>query len=225
VNARESGRPQAGTRRAVRVPVPPLHSRVGFALATVLLGCGGPGTSGEPEPSVDTGVARPELERVNVSSALTGIGTGTRGADGRETVIACATCHELRDGPHALPASAAELGPPHDGLRFEHGDLPCASCHHPERYDQVRLADGTALPLTEAMRLCSQCHGPQARDFARGAHGGMRGYWDLSRGPRERNGCVDCHDAHAPAFPVFTPAPPPRDRFLPVPDRAHGGQP
>ena len=60
---------------------------------------------------------------------------------------------------------------------------------------------------------CAQCHGPQYRDYRHGAHGGMRGHWDLSRGPRERNHCVACHDPHAPAFGQFEPVPGPRDRF------------
>jgi hypothetical protein len=42
----------------------------------------------------------------------------------------------------------------------------------------------------------------------------MKGYWDLQRGPRQRNGCIGCHAAHAPAYPQVLPAPPPRDRFL-----------
>ena len=65
----------------------------------------------------------------------------------------------------------------------------------------------------DALRLCAQCHGPQYRDYRHGAHGGMRGHWDLSRGPRERNHCVACHDPHAPAFGQFEPVPGPRDRF------------
>jgi hypothetical protein len=65
------------------------------------------------------------------------------------------------------------------------------------------------------MDLCGQCHGPQARDYAHGAHGGMTGYWDLSRGPRERNNCIDCHDPHAPAFPKVRPVFAPKDRFPP----------
>jgi formate-dependent nitrite reductase cytochrome c552 subunit len=66
----------------------------------------------------------------------------------------------------------------------------------------------------EAMRLCAQCHGPQYRDYKRGSHGGMTGHWDLSRGERTRNNCVDCHDPHAPAYPGTTPVLPPRDRYL-----------
>jgi hypothetical protein len=194
------------------------HMRIPFALAALALAaCGGNEAVEAPAAAAGRVEAGETQDRVNASSALTGIHSGITGADGQVAVIACATCHALREEPHALPTSADALGPPHGGLRFEHGQVSCASCHHPDNYDQVRLADGTALPLTEAMQLCTQCHGTQARDFARGAHGGMRGSWDRARGPRERNNCLDCHDAHAPSFPSFTPAPPPRDRYLPPP--------
>lgn len=185
--------------------------------ALLLAACGGDEPLEASLPAESHAQAGEIQHQVNTSSALRGIHSGITGTDGQVAVIPCATCHALREEPRALPTSADALGPPHAGLQFEHGQVPCASCHHPERYDQVRLADGTALPLTEAMQLCAQCHGPQARDFARGAHGGMRGYWDSSRGPRQRNNCLDCHDAHAPSFPAFAPAPPPRDRYLPPP--------
>lgn len=68
--------------------------------------------------------------------------------------------------------------------------------------------------MTEAITLCSQCHGPQRTSFDRGVHGGMTGHWDLSRGPRERNNCVDCHDPHAPKFVGGAPVHLPRDRFF-----------
>ena len=126
--------------------------------------------------------------------------------------VPCATCHDLfRDAPPPLPTRAEDLGGPHAGLRFAHGALACRSCHEPSRYDGLRLATGEVLPMTEAVQLCRQCHGPQARDYDHGSHGGMRGHWDLSRGPRERNHCVDCHDPHSPAWGQFLPAPPPRD--------------
>jgi hypothetical protein len=63
------------------------------------------------------------------------------------------------------------------------------------------------------MTLCAQCHGPQFRDYQHGAHGGMSGFWDLSKGGRTRNNCIDCHDPHAPKYPTVTPARGPNDRF------------
>jgi hypothetical protein len=70
------------------------------------------------------------------------------------------------------------------------------------------------VEFADVMKLCAQCHGPQFRDYQHGAHGGMNGYWDLSRGGRSRNNCIDCHDPHAPAYVGAIPAPRPRDRFL-----------
>jgi formate-dependent nitrite reductase cytochrome c552 subunit len=108
--------------------------------------------------------------------------------------------------------------------QFAHGKISCLSCHDPNDYDRLRLADGQAVPYTEVMTLCGQCHGPQTRDYAHGAHGGMNGYWDLSRGPRTRNNCVDCHDPHAPQFPDMQPTFKPRDRFLSRPDPTETGK-
>ncbi|MBI5610873.1 MAG: hypothetical protein HY902_18485 [Deltaproteobacteria bacterium] len=76
--------------------------------------------------------------------------------------------------------------------------------------------------MSSVIELCSQCHGPQARDYQHGAHGGMTGYWDLRRGDRFRNVCVDCHNPHVPAYPQFAPVQRPRDRFLDAPATAGG---
>jgi hypothetical protein len=145
-------------------------------------------------------------------------------AGAQEVRVACKTCHSLREG-ETLPTAASDLVDFHQGLVFAHGPLACASCHVAGHHDQLKLADGTTLPMTEVMTVCGQCHGSQMRDYRRGAHGGMRGYWDLSRGPRQRNNCVDCHDPHAPAFVGGHPVSPPRDRFLeaPAPVRPQGG--
>ena len=62
------------------------------------------------------------------------------------------------------------------------------------------------------MRLCSQCHGLIRTAYDNGAHGGMRGYWDLQRGPRERNNCIACHNPHSPAHPQVIPVAGPKDK-------------
>jgi formate-dependent nitrite reductase cytochrome c552 subunit len=62
------------------------------------------------------------------------------------------------------------------------------------------------------MQLCAQCHGPQYRDYRHGAHGGMAGHWDLAKGGRVRNNCIDCHDPHSPKYPTVRPAGGPLDR-------------
>lgn len=136
-------------------------------------------------------------------------------ADGRGgvTEMGCATCHSLRE-PDRANRRPADLQSFHTGMHLAHGQLTCFSCHNPDDYETLRLADQTVVAYVDVMTLCSQCHGPQARDYERGAHGGMTGYWDLSRGPRRRNGCTDCHDPHAPNFPRMIPTFKPRDRFL-----------
>lgn len=130
---------------------------------------------------------------------------------GNPVMAACSTCHTTREanyaaGPKALPQEF------HQGLAYAHGDLNCLSCHNADNYDTLRRADGRRLAYDNVMALCSQCHGPQTRDYNKGSHGGMVGHWDLSKGDRQRNRCIDCHDVHTPAFPQVNPVFPPRDR-------------
>lgn len=186
--------------------------------ALLVAACGGDGIAEDPPDVEPPDAVHPVT--IHHPESLTSIPSGRVGVDGRPIGIPCATCHD--DGPRQdLGIDAPLDGNPHGGLDFDHGDTRCASCHDPGSYTKLHLADGRRFPMTEAIRLCAQCHGPQARDYRNGSHGGMRGYWDLSRGPRERNHCVDCHDPHRPAFPEWRPAPPPRDRFL----HSHGEEP
>lgn len=134
-------------------------------------------------------------------------------ARGATIGVACATCH----GPtaeRAIATADAGRAEVHAGIDVQHGGLTCDACHDTDR-TRLRLADGRGLPFADAMDLCAQCHGPQTRDYRRGSHGGMTGYWDLRRGPRARNHCIDCHAPHAPAYPAgVLPVLPPRDRYL-----------
>lgn len=132
---------------------------------------------------------------------------------GEPAEVACATCHTTRTP--AATSRADELDEFHQGLVVAHGNLTCLSCHNSENYETLKLADGRAVEFEQTMQLCAQCHGPQSRDYARGSHGGMVGYWDLSRGPRQRNACTVCHDAHAPAYPELLPVFPPKDIIPP----------
>lgn len=134
---------------------------------------------------------------------------------------ACVSCHSQK-APKPLPESTAELKEFHVGLTFKHGAQTCGSCHVEGRVDVFRRADGRTIPASGVLDLCSQCHGPQRRDYDHGAHGGMNGHWDLSRGPRTRNNCVDCHEPHAPKIPAVSPVLPPRDRGS-VKGGGHGG--
>ena len=130
---------------------------------------------------------------------------------GNPVTVACNTCHTSKP-----PNRDAQLGQSlttfHQAVSGAHGKLNCVACHNPdEGYQTLRLADGKSLPYTEVMQLCAQCHGPQYRDYQNGAHGGMTGYWDLSRGGRARNNCIDCHHPHTPKYRTFIPAPGPQD--------------
>ena len=136
---------------------------------------------------------------------------------GNAVTAGCSTCHATRE-PDRSNRRADDLQTFHQGLVLTHGHVSCLSCHNAADYDSLMLADGTPVAFTDVMQLCGQCHGPQTRDYHHGAHGGMTGYWDLSRGPRQRNNCVDCHDPHAPAFPKMIPTFKPRDRFLEPPN-------
>lgn len=123
-------------------------------------------------------------------------------------VATCDTCH----GPvpkNFLSARPGEVF--HTDVDTTHGNLACGQCHDADR-TRLHLADGRLLDFSQVMQLCSQCHGPQASDFAHGAHGGKSGYWDPRRGPATRDNCVDCHDAHAPSYPAVQPVLAPRDR-------------
>lgn len=153
---------------------------------------------------------------IHQPASLTSIPSEVRDANDASVGIGCQTCHSLADVIRGPQTDAADAGGPHAGLVFRHGTNLCASCHDPADPTRLHLATGEPVPMTEAMRLCAQCHGPQFRDYTRGSHGGMRGYWDLTRGPRQRNHCIDCHDAHAPAYPHFRPMPRPNDRFPPA---------
>jgi hypothetical protein len=151
-----------------------------------------------------------------------GVKTGQLDNRGQPVSLTCRNCHDVQ--PVNSENSATEhLDQFHQGLVFNHGKLACVSCHNAQdSYTTLHLADGSAVQYEATMKLCAQCHGTQYRNYQHGAHGGMTGHWDLTVGPRQRNHCVDCHDPHAPQFPMMQPAAGPNDRFLPTQkDSAH----
>jgi formate-dependent nitrite reductase cytochrome c552 subunit len=131
---------------------------------------------------------------------------------GQPVLVSCSSCHTTTK-PNLETRSSADLDQFHQGLKYVHGDLTCLSCHNSANYDTLRLADTRPVEFADVMTLCSQCHGPQRRDYDRGLHGGMNGHWDRTRGGRTRNNCITCHDPHAPAYPLVMPVLPPRDRI------------
>lgn len=149
------------------------------------------------------------------------VATGLTNFHGEPVMASCASCHATT-APNREIRAAADLKKFHQGLKYAHGELSCLSCHNADNYETLRLADSRSVEFADSMTLCSQCHGPQRRDYDRGLHGGMTGHWDLRRGGRERNTCINCHDPHAPDFPLVMPVLPPRDRIS-VPSPAHSG--
>ena len=164
----------------------------------------------QPAPGASTGV-----ETVLVPEKLTSIESGEVDALGRPLRVPCVSCHSLKE-PARMPESAEALQDFHRGLQLRHGELACTSCHQADAPQSLHLATGEPVPMTDVVTLCSQCHGPQARDFKAGAHGGMTGHWDLSRGGRTRNNCVSCHDPHAPEYAGALPVMPPRPLHPPA---------
>lgn len=191
-------------------------------LGTALFACAideshAPDTENWTAPSVDT-----QLYPVAVARPTSAIGLNTTHLESNETAaaIVCATCHLAGSTP-AFSTRPGAPGNYHVHVKIEHGGLTCPSCHVPGKPGWLHRAGGQRFPLVESMELCSQCHGPQRRNYDHGAHGGMRGYWDRARGPRQRNDCIICHAAHSPAYPKVTPVRGPRDPFVKA--RHHGG--
>ncbi len=141
--------------------------------------------------------------------------TGMTGPQGQPVTAACSSCHNNRP-PNVETHTSSDLNEFHQGLVISHGDLSCLSCHNAANYDTLKRADGKPIEYQNVMQLCAQCHGPQFRDYQNGSHGGMTGYWDRTKGPRQRNNCIDCHDPHKPVYPKFQPVFPPKDRFRPL---------
>jgi len=139
---------------------------------------------------------------------------------GRSGSVACSTCHAVRK-PNTENVSAETLDEFHQGMTFNHGTITCYACHNPGDADSLRLANGTSVSYQNVMTLCSQCHGRQATAFSHGAHGGMSGHWDLTRGPQMKNNCIDCHDPHEPSYTKMIVGFKPKDRFNAPLDHDH----
>ncbi len=176
-----------------------------------------PATSPSPGATSNNNPTSPHRVVIRNPIRQPRVETGAVDSRGQPITVACGACHAT-SAPRPDTRLGTDLDEFHQGLQYQHGSLTCLSCHDASNYDQLRMADGRGLPFPDAMTLCAQCHGPQFRDYSRGSHGGMTGHWDLSKGPRSRNHCVDCHDPHAPQYPIVQPAfPLPPDRGLPKP--------
>jgi hypothetical protein len=184
---------------------------ISLFLAVGVAGCG----DGFSDPSREFGspVQETRTHPTTVEAPLThgGVDTPIRDVHGTPIPVDCVTCH----GPDPATAWTATPGEPfHTGITLAHGTNTCNHCHDPDDRTQLRLADGARIPMADSIALCAQCHGPQKRDFDHGAHGGMNGWWDTRRGPRQRNHCVACHAPHTPAYEQMMPVFPPKDRYF-----------
>lgn len=139
------------------------------------------------------------------------VDSGKLDRDGKPVMVRCNNCHDTQK-TNMKTEDASTLVDFHQHMSFRHNSLKCVSCHNPDDHETLRLADTTVVSFSNVIQLCGQCHGPQYRDFKDGTHGGMTGHWDLSRGGRQRNNCVDCHDPHHPAYPKVMPVFPPKTR-------------
>lgn len=185
-----------------------------FTALTLFLAC----DQGFVDPSREYGPPVPDapakVSRVHVPTSLGAVDTPRRDIHGAPIGVSCATCHA---GPGEDAIVVGDEGNPeqmHGTIELLHGGLACDACHEPTDRRLLHLADGAKLEMAEAMKLCAQCHGPQARDYQKGAHGGMTGYWDLRQGERVRNHCVECHAPHSPKPPQVQPAPRAVDRVV-----------
>lgn len=118
----------------------------------------------------------------------------------------CSMCHEGYSGDPEIDPLKGE----HADIVFTHGlDQHCLHCHNPANSDVYLNHDGTEIPGDQSTLLCAKCHGVLYRDWKIGVHGRRSGFWDSSFGPRPNLDCIQCHDPHAPRFPLMKPDPPP----------------
>ena len=174
-------------------------------------------SASESGPATDTAPTPLHPVIIREAGGTPTVNSGMVDAQGKPVTVACVTCHTTAK-PNFQTNSAAQLLQFHQGLHYAHGNLTCLSCHDSTDYNSLHLADNRRLEFKDVMQLCGQCHGHQLESYQHGAHGGMNGHWDLTRGSRTRNTCINCHDPHAPKFPLVQPIFPPRDRIsVPLP--------
>ncbi len=190
------------------------------AAASLAWGCKGRAVPPRPLPLPDTGkVATAELGKGRIRAhrpeeeIVLGVDTGQVDPQGRPIRVACQTCHKKM--VEARADVFRKTKPVfHVHIKLRHGRKTCKTCHRSPAFSDFNLADGTPVPHSNVMRLCGQCHSRRLVEYQNGAHGGMTGYWDRTRGPRKRNHCLDCHDPHHPATSPVRPAPRARNRRM-----------
>lgn len=98
----------------------------------------------------------------------------------------------------------------HSGLVLDHGqNNRCVNCHHPENKEALLAQDGSEIPFSQSQNLCAKCHGPKFREWTKGIHGKLTGFWDSTKGSSNKTQCLYCHNPHSPKFKPLQPAPGP----------------
>jgi hypothetical protein len=137
------------------------------------------------------------------------------GLSGAAPRLACRNCHSAERPPTVEMDSEGVIRLPdvHRHIAINHGKKGrndhCFHCHDPKNLEQLRVRDSEPFKFTESSKLCGSCHGPTLRDWEKGAHGRMTGFWDTKQGKATRTDCTSCHDPHSPAFPPIKPGPRP----------------
>jgi len=130
----------------------------------------------------------------------------------------CSDCHVLFETEREPGRDLVQ----HTEIQLRHGSNDtCLNCH--DRGDRERLAIRNAEPVgfADVAQLCSQCHGPVYRDWAKGAHGKTIGAWDLTSSDAVRLSCTQCHDPHSPAYEAMAPLPGPNTLRMGDPHANH----
>lgn len=116
----------------------------------------------------------------------------------------CSECHEDFTTLTRQQDLASEHSEIYDN--FDHGiNTRCINCHHQEDRNAYVDHDGGIIPASTPARLCAKCHGPTYRDWQKGAHGRVNGFWDPGKGEQTKVLCVQCHDPHSPSFKPMVP--------------------
>lgn len=131
----------------------------------------------------------------------------------------CNDCHRLfRSAPERQGPLAQ-----HTHIILDHGlNDRCFNCHDRTDRERLVLRNGKLIGFDAVPTLCSQCHGTTFRDWERGMHGKQLGSWSTSTPSRHRLNCTECHDPHHPAYPDFTPLPPPNTLRMGEQAMGHG---
>ena len=113
----------------------------------------------------------------------------------------CQNCHSLFK---SLPETDRRLGEKlnqHTDIVLNHGmNDRCFNCHDIDNRNKLVLNGGKTIGYDNVEILCSKCHGPTYRDWQKGIHGRVDGYWNKSKGTPIHRKCTECHNPHSPAF-------------------------